>query len=73
MISADNWPTHSEELARKATEQLEKWANSYDAGKITRREFYIAVSILYDTTSGLVPKALSNQLADIHEGIRRGG
>ncbi|MDE4297176.1 hypothetical protein PXK56_18485 [Phaeobacter gallaeciensis] len=66
----DDWPSHTEELTRKTSEQLDKWSKAYDAGKITKREFFIVVTTLYDTTSGLIKKDLSDLIADIHAELR---
>jgi hypothetical protein len=65
------WPTHRAELSRKSTSVLEHWSNAYDKGKISKREFYILVTVLYDTTSGLVEKDISDLLAEIHKDLRR--
>ncbi len=67
---ADEWLEHNQELGRKTTEQLEKWSKAYDAGKITKREYFIVVSALYDATSGLIPKDLMDLMADIHKELR---
>lgn len=68
----DDWPSHTAELTRKASEQLAKWSEKYDQGKISRREFYIALTVLYDTTSGLIEKELMNLIADIDKDLRKG-
>lgn len=68
----DDWPSHTEELSRKTAVQLDKWSKAYDAKKITRREFYIALSALYDATSGLIDKDLMNLIADIDKQLREG-
>lgn len=69
----DDWPQHVEELGRKTTEVLDRWSRLYNAGKITKREFYILVSGLYDATSGLIPKDLMDLMADIHKDLRSDG
>lgn len=70
MTDADNWPTFAEELGRKTSSELEKWTVAYEAEKITLREFYLIVSTLYDATSGLAPRDISNLLADVHQFLR---
>lgn len=70
MIDTDNWPSHAEELGRKTAAELDKWTTAYEAGRITFREFYLIVSVLYDATSGLAPRDISNLLSDIHMGLR---
>lgn len=67
---ADEWLEHNQELGRKITEQLEKWSKAYDTGVITKREYYIVVSTLYDATSGLIDKGLMDLMADIHAELR---
>lgn len=66
------WPGHTQELTRKTSGVLEHWAAKYDANKITLREFYIVVSALYDTTSGLIDRDTSDLLASIHKELRDG-
>lgn len=70
MSAPDDWPGFAAELGRKTTEQLTKWNGAYDAGKISKREFYIMVSALYDATMGLIPKDVSDLMADIHKDLR---
>ena len=64
------WPEHHEELGRKTSEQIAKWSAAYSAGSITKREFYITIAALYDTTSGLIPRDVSELLAQIHSELR---
>ena len=70
MIEKDDWPSFNAELGRKTSEVLDKWTNAYDAGKIALKEYYLIVVSLYDSTSGLVPKDISNLLADIEKELR---
>lgn len=67
----DEWLEHNKELSRKTTAVLEDWSKRYDAGKITRREYFILVTGLYDATSGLVERDVSKLLAAIHEELRK--
>lgn len=69
----DDWPSHTEELARKTSALLGKWTKMYESKKITKRDYFIVVDVLYDATSGLVPSELSNLLADIHQFLRLEG
>lgn len=71
MIAADDWPTFAEELGRKSLTVVEKWMKAHEAGKITRKELFILVSGVYDTISGLAPKADANVIANVFEEIRR--
>ncbi|SCW95950.1 hypothetical protein [Ancylobacter rudongensis] len=73
MRSADDWPSHAEELGRKSLEVLEKWMKAYNAGKITRRELYILVSGLYDAISGLAPNADLDVIGAVHQELRTNG
>jgi hypothetical protein len=66
----DDWPSHTAELDRKTTDVIERYTSAYDAGTITKREYFILISALYDTTSGLIPKPTSDLLADIHRDLR---
>lgn len=69
MIDTDNWPSLAEELHRKTADILDKRMKQYEDGKITFREFFLIVNDLYDATSGLATKEISNLLADIHKGL----
>lgn len=71
MMQSDDWPTHSEELGRKTLAVVAKWSAVYEKSGITKREFYILISGLYDATSGIIPKADGDVIAAIHEELRR--
>lgn len=66
----ENWPEHSEELSRKSIEVIEKWSKLYDRGVITKREFYIMISAIYDATSGLITDEMSHLISEIHKDLR---
>lgn len=70
MTDANEWPSHTDELGRKTTDVIERLMASYDAGKITLREIYLTVSMIYDTVSGLAPKDVCDLLADLHKELR---
>lgn len=70
MIDTENWPSFADEIGRKITEILDKRLRQYEEGKLSFREFYLIVNDLYDATSGLAPKEISDMLADIHAGLR---
>lgn len=70
MTDTDDWPSFAEELGRKTTEQLEKWTAKFEDGKLNRREYFVVVSALYDATSGIIDKSISDLLADIHRDLR---
>jgi hypothetical protein len=70
-VASDDWPSHTAELNRKTTDTLNAWVRRFDAGKITRRELFVLVSGLYDATSGLVAKEISDMMADIHAELRK--
>lgn len=65
----NDWPSHNRELTRKATEQLSRFTTMYEGGKISKREYFLIISVLYDTTSGLIEMDVSNLMADIHKGL----
>ncbi|WLR90906.1 hypothetical protein [Shinella zoogloeoides] len=67
----DDWPTFSEELTRKGSEQLAKWVAAFDAGKITDRELFIVANAIWDTVSGLADKELLRNLEQVIEEIRQ--
>lgn len=69
MIDTDNWPSFAEELERKVADILEKRTRLYEEGKITFREYFLVVNDLYDATSGLATREISDLLADIHKGL----
>lgn len=64
------WPSFADELGRKTSEVLAKWTTAYDAGKITIKEYYLVIVSLYDSTSGLMPRELSDLLANIEKELR---
>lgn len=66
-----DWPEFHQELGRKTMTALDMWSKYYNAGKITKREYYLIVSVLYDTTVGLIEKGFSDLIADIHADLRR--
>jgi hypothetical protein len=70
MADTDNWPSFAEELGRKSTDVIEKWMKAYDTGRISLKEFYLIAVSLYDSTSGLVPKEISELLANIEKELR---
>lgn len=72
MQSTDEWPSFAEELGRKSLEVLEKWTKKFEAGEISRREVFILVDGLYDTTSGLIPRDVSDLIANVHKEIKTG-
>jgi hypothetical protein len=64
-----DWPSHHAELSRKTAEQLQIWTDRYEAGVVSREAMIMVVSVLYDTTSGMIDKDLSNLLADLHRDL----
>ena len=70
-VIADNWPSFTAELSRKALTTLEKWMKIHDAGKITVKELYVIADALYDTISGLADEETTRAVGAVHEEIRR--
>lgn len=70
MSDEREWPSFASELGRKTSEVVERWMRAYDAGKLTFREFYLIVNAAYDTTSGLVPRDVSDMLARLEKELR---
>lgn len=67
----DDWPSHTQELTRKTSEQLQIWTERFDKGAINAKTMLCVVATLYDTTSGLIERDLSSLLADIHRDLMR--
>ena len=70
-MDGSDWPEHYQELGRKPMDVVNTWLKRYEAGQITKREFYILIRGLYDATSGLMEKAFTQILVDILEDLRR--
>lgn len=66
---SDDWPTFNAELSRKTTEQLQTWSDRYDRGVIPLSTMICVVSVLYDTTSGMIDRDLSTLIANIHRDL----
>ncbi len=56
-----------EELDRKAVDALEQLARQNVAGEINDRELFIAVTALYDTTSGLIDETVQRMIAGLRK------
>lgn len=69
--SKDEWPSFNAELTRKTTEQLQIWTDRYDKGTIKLATMICVISVLYDTTSGMIERDVSNLLADIHRDLMK--
>ena len=67
--TSDDWPSFSDELSRKTSEQLALWLERYDTGVIKLSTALSVVSALYDATSGLVHKDLLDLMADVHKDL----
>ena len=67
----DDWPSHGQELARKSLTVIEQWMLDNQAGRITDAELLRLVGGIYDVTSGLMPAADMNVIANLHEELRR--
>lgn len=66
----DTWPTFAQELGRKITDQVKRWSDNYAAGKITTKEFFIAISAMEGSTSGMVPPDIRDMLSEINKELR---
>lgn len=67
---AASWPNFADELGRKSTDVIDRWMKQYEAGHLSLREFFLIVTAVYDTTSGLAPRDISTMMATIHEELR---
>ena len=67
----DDWPSHHQELSRKTAEQLQLWVDRYERGEARPAAMIVVLSVLYDTTSGLIDKDLSTLIADLHRDMTR--
>lgn len=70
MADTDDWPSLGQELGRKTSEVIHKWMTAYEAGKISLKEFWLIVTSVYDSTSGLAPRDISAMLANIEKELR---
>lgn len=66
---SDEWPSFSAELTRKTTEQLQIFTDRFDQGAINLVTMLAVVAVLYDATSGMIEKEVSDLLADIHKDL----
>jgi hypothetical protein len=66
---ADDWPSIAEELGRKIMAVVTKYTTAYEASAITKREYFLQITALYDATSGLAPRDISDMLAAIHKDL----
>lgn len=70
-MSDTEWPTHSEELARKVLDVIS--ARTYQAAvekSISERELRLITDSLYDTISGLVPWDVADVLAQVSKQVK---
>ena len=67
----DDWPSHNQELSRKTAEQLQIWTDRYEKGEAKPAAMIIVLSVLYDTTFGLIDRDLSKLIADLHRDMTR--
>jgi hypothetical protein len=55
-LVTDDWPSHSEELSRKALDVFMRAVYKHQEFKMTGSELRIVIDTLVDTISGLVPR-----------------
>lgn len=67
---AAEWPTHVEELSRKLNDQLKKKMDAHAKGRISDREFYLLVNLMWDLCSGLAFEADLRNLEMVHAALR---
>lgn len=61
--ATNEWPSHSEELSRKALTVLEKGIHDHLVeGTLTERELRLVVDTLVDTVQGLVPHEVTDTI-----------
>jgi type IV pilus biogenesis protein CpaD/CtpE len=70
-MPSDDWPSFNAELTRKTSEQLQIWIDRYEQGVIKLSAIIAVVGALYDATSGMVERDLSDLLADVHRDLLR--
>lgn len=61
------WLTYNQLLTKKTSDALDKYTRLYDAEYINKREYFLLVSVLYDTTIGMIDMEVSDLLAEIHK------
>lgn len=59
----DDWPSHTDELARKTLTAL---ARLVEDEKVSPAEVRMVSGYLYDTVAGLVPKEVSNIVLQVY-------
>jgi hypothetical protein len=70
MTDTDDWPSLAQELGRKTTEQIERFSRAYDAARIDKKTFFLVLTALNDATSGIIPKDVSDLIAEIDKDLR---
>ncbi|NKX37732.1 hypothetical protein HGG70_07345 [Rhodobacteraceae bacterium R_SAG4] len=70
-FEASDWILFNATLTRKTTEQLQIWTDRYDRGVITASAMLSVLSALYDATSGMIEKDVSDLMADLHADLIR--
>ncbi|CAO3459590.1 hypothetical protein [Azospirillum argentinense] len=65
----DDWPSHTEELTRKAMEVAERVLWQLERGEVSKREAWLILGHVWDTVSGLVHKDVMDALAQTRGSI----
>ena len=65
-----DWPEHSEELARKSLETLQRAVHrNMVEHTLTDEELRLVADTLVDTVIGLVPMEVTNVIYDVRKGL----
>lgn len=64
-----DWTLFNRTLTRKTSDQLREWTDRYDRGVTSLATTISVVAALYDTTSGMIDKDLSDLLAEVHKSL----
>ena len=65
----NEWQEYADILGRKTTETIDHWVSKREAGIISARELYLIVTALYTTTSGIVPRDVTELLVALDKEI----
>lgn len=66
------WPTHSQELSRKALETLERAVHKNVVEQtMTDDELWLVADTLVDTVQGLVPADVTDTIYGVRKGLRK--
>lgn len=60
------WLKFNQLLTKKVADSVDKYTRLYEAKYISKREYFLLVSMLYDTTVGMIDMDVSDVLTLVH-------